>query len=46
MRLIIKSFVVADRCNKAVRPVAGMPETGNGAKSHRPGDEATRLPES
>jgi transposase len=31
---------------KTVRPVAGMPETGNGAKSHRPVDEATRLPES
>ena len=31
---------------KTVRPVAGMPETGNGAKSHRPDDEATRLPES
>src|SRR5207253_919192 len=31
---------------KMVRPVAGMPETGNGAKSHRPVDEATRLPES
>src|SRR5215469_734882 len=31
---------------KTVRPVAGMPETGNGAKSHRPSDEATRLPES
>jgi Transposase IS116/IS110/IS902 family len=31
---------------KTVRPVAGMPETGNGAKSHRQGDEATRLPES
>jgi len=31
---------------KTVRPVVGMPETGNGAKSHRPSDEATRLPES
>jgi hypothetical protein len=31
---------------KTVKPVAGMPETGNGAKSHRPVDEATRLPES
>ncbi|HET8925365.1 MAG TPA: IS110 family transposase [Candidatus Acidoferrum sp.] len=29
-----------------VRPVAGIPETGNGAKSHRQSDEATRLPES
>jgi len=31
---------------KTVRPVVGMPETGNGAKSHRQSDEATRLPES
>jgi transposase len=31
---------------KTVRPVAGMPETGNGAKRHRPVDEATRLPAS
>jgi len=31
---------------KTVRPVVGMPETGNGAKSHRQGDEATHLPES
>jgi hypothetical protein len=30
---------------KTVRPVAGMPETGNGATSHRQSDEATRLPE-
>jgi len=34
------------RQQKTVGPVAGMPETGNGAKSHRPDDEATRLPES
>jgi transposase len=31
---------------KTVRPVVGMPETGNGAKSHRQSDEATHLPES
>lgn len=31
---------------KTVRPVVGMPETGNGAKSRRQSDEATRLPES
>jgi transposase len=29
---------------KTVRPVVGMPETGNGAKSHRQSDEATHLP--
>ena len=34
------------RQQKTVRPGAGMPETGNGAKSHRQSDEATRLPES
>jgi transposase len=38
MRLIIRSSVVADRGNKVVRPVVGMPETGNGANSHRPVD--------
>ena len=30
---------------KTVKPVVGMPETGNGAKSRRPDDEATHLPE-
>jgi transposase len=30
---------------KTVKPVVGMPETSNGAKSHRPDDEATHLPE-
>jgi transposase len=29
---------------KTVRPVAGMPETGYGATSHRQSDKATRLP--
>jgi len=29
---------------KTVRPVAGMPGVGNGAKSHRQSDEATGLP--
>jgi transposase len=35
-----------ERQQKTVRPVAGTPETGNGAKSHRPSDDATCLPES